>query len=127
MAQASHSSTSALTVQQAAGAIVALINERPISPRQDEVEAIIARAVGGVVSTPITELESRLLGAVDECLAAEKVIHEGTYSNMDDANARFWAALEHVDELAAQLPTAPPSPNEIVLRAKVAFCHADKD
>lgn len=31
-----------------------------------------------------------------------------------------------MDELAAQLPNAPLSPTEIVLRAKVAFCHADK-
>lgn len=54
MAQATVSSISALAVEQAAAAIVHLINERPVSPRKDEVEAIIARAVGAPqAATPI--------------------------------------------------------------------------
>jgi hypothetical protein len=48
---------------------------------------------------------------------------------MDDeaATARMEAATARLNELANGLPTRPSSFADIVLRAQVARCHADKD
>jgi hypothetical protein len=55
MAKATAPDTTALSASEAAGAIVALINGSPRSPRQDEIEAIIAKAIAPV-SQPSTLL-----------------------------------------------------------------------
>jgi hypothetical protein len=45
----------------------------------------------------------------------------------ETAVARFEAGQERMDELTDQLPIPSRSFIDIVLRAQVAFCHADKD
>jgi len=67
-----------------------------------------------------------LLEAIGECVAAERALDLAPDDQYEAADARFSAALKRVDEVAAQLPSPPRSNADIVLRAQVAFCHADK-
>ena len=135
--KASQCTTSTLTIEQAAAAIVELINGRFGSPRKDEIEAIVARAVGPAFleTTSFTDGQARLLEAVRECVAAERALDEAgektiaelTREEYEAADARFTAAEERVDKLAAELPNPLRSSADVALRAWVAFCHADKD
>lgn len=72
MAQATAPNTTALSVSEAAAAIVRLINSSPRSPRPEEIEAVIAKAV--VVSAmpplPPEHLEYRRLVAEIEQMHA---------------------------------------------------------
>jgi hypothetical protein len=58
--------------------------------------------------------------------AGEKTISELPREVFEAADHRFTLALKRVDELAAHLPNPPRSISDVVLRAQVAFCHADK-
>ena len=71
------STTAPLTTEQAAAAIVKLINTRPDSPRQDEIEAIIARVAGGPALPPGRYLVQ--LAAPKQCLPAPDVSRLGAY------------------------------------------------
>ena len=68
-----------------------------------------------------------LLEAIDQCVAAERALEAAPDDQCEKVAARFNEALERVDELATKLPNPPRSEADIVLRAQVAFCHADKD
>jgi hypothetical protein len=123
---------SILTVTEAAAAIVALINASPQSPRQAEIEAIVARAAVPLRTEQLSAAQVELQKAVDDCVAAEKALHQAgvRYLSEQDyqaAEARSAAAFDRMDKLADQLPTPPRSIADVVLRGWVAFCHADKD
>jgi hypothetical protein len=125
------STTGPLTTEQAAAVIVNLINARPTSPRQDEIEAIVARVV---IPTAISysDEQAKLLEATQECLAAEKALNKATHDRVDTVDSEKWSAadahytdaLSRVGELAEQLPGR--SFADIVLLAQAAWCYADK-
>jgi hypothetical protein len=85
------------------------------------------------VATPFSDAQNRLLAAVQECLATEKALDNATRDHLDVDHPDRWeaadehcaAALERVGELAEQLP-ADRSIANIVVRALVAYCHADR-
>jgi hypothetical protein len=127
------STTVASTVEQAAKAIVELINERPTSPRQDEIEAIVGRTVvqASLAPTSLSDDQDRLLEAVQEYLAAERALDESgkTTTTRDEEEPfirRSDSAIERLNVLAAELPSPPRSLTDVVLLGLVAFCHADK-
>ena len=75
--EAVSSTTAPLTTEQAAAAIVELINARPVSPRHDEIEAIVGRAAGAstLATSSLSEQQARLHEAIQECVAAEKALN----------------------------------------------------
>jgi hypothetical protein len=129
--KAASSTTAHLTTEQAAAAIVNLINVRPTSPRQDEIEAIVARVVIPAAISYSDE-QAKLLEAIQECLAAEEALDEATHDRVDAvepegwdaADAHYTDALSRVGELAEQL--AIRSFSDIVLLAQAAWCYVDK-
>ena len=93
--------------QQAAAAIVALINSSPRSPRQDEIEAILAR-IGHAPAqdVPISDLRIRLRKAIAKSNAALDVLArlpDGAEFHLAEAERAMWE-----DEIAAiekEIPT----------------------
>jgi hypothetical protein len=117
------------SVQEAAAAIVRLINSSPQSPRQEEIEAIIAKALQPAVSgaapaspllTRIRETAARLEDAFE---AHAKVIPgdpvEGT---AEDRVEQIEAELE---ALEGEIPSPPQSFADLVAWAEIARAGAD--
>jgi hypothetical protein len=123
--EAVSSTTAALNPKQATAAILKLINSRPTSPRQDEIEAIIVRAVLATES-PLSDDQAGLLEAIHEFDAAQRAL-ENAGDDDEDEEARFTAAERRVGELAERLPTPTRSFTEIVLLTQVAHCYACRD
>jgi len=116
--------SSVLTIKQAAAAIVGIINASPRSPRQAEIEAIIARAAVSATMVSLSHAQARVLEAVHELVAAEGALGEDPD---DDAMDACGALRDRVDETAKGLPAQRSSIVDIILRAQVAWCHADRD
>jgi hypothetical protein len=138
MDQATKSPTATLTTGQAAAAIVELINGRPISPRQDEIEAIIARVVvrpAPLGPTSLTDAQARLLEAIHDYAAAERAFDEAgkkatselPCEEFEAAERRVDSALERMDRLAAELPNRSHSIADLRLLGQVAHYHSDRD
>jgi hypothetical protein len=119
------STTAALTPKQATTAILELINSRSTSPRQDEIEAIVARA-GLTVMDTLSDDEARVIEAIHEFIAAQRAL-ENAGDDDEDEEARFAAAERRVGELAERLPTPTRSFTELVLLTQVAHCYACRD
>jgi hypothetical protein len=118
-------------IQEAAAAIVALINSSPRSPRQDEIEAIIARDVieaiiariGSVPAqaAPISDLRIRLRKAMakaDAALDASCKLLDGPEFATAEAELSTWN-----DEIAAmesEIPNPPRCFEDLVARAEIA-------
>jgi hypothetical protein len=133
--KATLSTIAPLTIQQAAAEIVQLINMRPTSPRQDEIEAIVARASGPALPATLSEVQTQLREAIQEYVATEKVLDEANRARLDEKDpqqhraiqVRFEVALDRVGELADQLPAPARSITDVVLLAGVVYCHDDKN
>jgi hypothetical protein len=127
--EANRSPTATLTTQQAAVAIIDLINAQPTSPRQDEIEAVVARAAAPTFPAiaTLSGPQALLLEAIHGCVAAEKALNAAGLpgDQYDAADARFTDALRRVRELSERLPS-PRSSTDIVLLAQAAWCAADK-
>jgi hypothetical protein len=110
-------------MQEAAAAIVALINSSPRSPRQEEIEAILARV--GTAPTrearPISDLRIRIRKAIAQAEAALHVVGElpaGPKFELAQADLNTWE-----DEIAAledDIPNPPRSYDDLLARAEVA-------
>jgi hypothetical protein len=127
--EATLSPTPALTSTQAAAAIAELINARPTGPRQDEIEAIIARAVVPTTAA-LSGNQAALVAAVRECVAAQKATALGPVPCPEKEEAaieRYSRALDRVGELAQKLPTPARSITDVILRAQVAYAYAADD
>jgi hypothetical protein len=83
--------------EQAAAQIVALINSSPRSPRQDEIAAVIANAMGSSSPEPITPMP-RMAELRAAIAALEAAPHRALWNEgVAKANAA-WAKLHALDE-----------------------------
>jgi hypothetical protein len=128
--EAVSSTTAPLTTEQAAAAIVQLINARPDSPRHDEIEAIVGRAAGAptLATASLSEQQARLHEAIQECVAAEKALNATDLpaDQYEAADARFTDALRRVGKLSERLPSPTRSITDIILLAQAAYCTMEK-
>jgi hypothetical protein len=111
-----------LSTEQAAAAIVALINARAQSPTQAEIADIIARHVGSDVlqiqGTSAIHVEIHtLLRDLDE---AERSIGRNAYASDEEIDATFPPMHKRLKELQDQLPQLPRSMADCVAFAEIA-------
>lgn len=130
-----------MSISEAAGAILELINSRPRTPTQEEIEAVLfarwdphealvlermePRPVeagsmprGGCISSPLLD---RILEAMAAQRAANKVAGGrlfGPEFDAAEAEVRTWD--KRIEELEAEIPNPPRSDGDIVMRAVLA-------
>jgi hypothetical protein len=109
-------------VQGAAAAIVALINASPRSPRQDEIEAILARTCAAPAQEmPISDLRIRLRKAMAMSNAALQVaarLQMGAEFDLADAARSQWE--DEIAGIEAEIPNPPRCFEDLVARAEIA-------
>jgi hypothetical protein len=115
------------TIEAAAAEIVALINARPTSPRQDEIEAIIAK-VAAPASPAImrTALLDRLDAALEHAHAAERRLGNAEGKAWDAASVDYEEAFAALRAVEAEIPSPPQSFADVLAWAKIAHFGADK-
>ena len=103
---------------RAASQIIALINSRPVSPRQDEIEAIIAKALVGEIAQLGHHRFMRRSSAsrTEYCEAFE----------IDD-DPRVQERQAELSALGAQSPRPPRSFDDVIARAEIANLGADRE
>ena len=110
-----------LSSEEAAAAIVALINSSPRSPRQDEIEAILARIMPApATDVPISDLRIRLRKAMANSDAALQRASRLLGAEFDIAEAE---RVQWGDEIAAmekEIPNPPRCFEDLVARAEIA-------
>jgi hypothetical protein len=117
--------TDAHGVQQAAAQIVALINSSPRSPRPEEIEGIIAKAMGAATATE-SPLAASVRTAIDRLNKEEIEWGRATASDQDAADAALRRAQAELEDLVAQIPNPPTTLEHVILRADIALQGADK-
>ena len=105
-------------VSTAAAAIVALINERPQSPRQDEIEAIIAKAMAPQPMATARLVELRRAIATVEAAEEEAGPGEARTDATQDRIDRLYAPFDAMTQ--AVWDTPPTSPVDLHERAIIA-------
>lgn len=123
--------TTALSVNQAADAIVALINAQPRSPRADEIAAVIARAT---MAAPVeigetTELSleiRRVIKEIDANNATLNTLQEEGPA-WDECQRQINANQARLDELVARMPETPRSFGELLTVAEIAYHWWEKE
>jgi hypothetical protein len=114
------------SIQEAAAQIVALINSRPLSPRPDEIEAIIARA-GSANVVPASPLSPRIreLTALifDGFERSGPLPPRGAEAAAVEAEIDRWQ--NELESLEDQIPSPPRSFGDLVAWAEIARCGAD--
>ena len=122
MAKATAPDTTALSVSEAAAAIVTLINSRAQSPWPDEIEAIIAKAIAAEApALHVSELGRKLradLARFDAWLGEDV-----SDADWDDVWGSDW---NEIYRLEAQIPNPPRSFADVVARAELAYFGCDK-
>lgn len=118
----SHANPKPSSAREATAAIVALINSSPRSPRQDEIEAILAR-IGAAPATdaPISDLRIRLRKAMAKADAALQIacgLLPGAECDFAEAERAQW--LEEIAAMEAEIPNPPRSFEDLVARAEIA-------
>jgi hypothetical protein len=125
MAKAATSDTTALTVAEAATAIVALINTRPVSPRREELEAIIARAAPASAARMVLPPLSPLHLRYRESLAEIARLDDNYYSlamSADEKEAAVEAACERAMALERETWATPAKTlADVLLRGEMAL------
>ena len=116
-----------LTSQGAAAEIVALINSRATSPRQEEIEAILAKVSGSPPVQPKADAVGRLSAlraAIDD---VETLLDSGDLS--DEECDRLEATTRRVDKLTTIAWATPPHTfADLQERALIArHCHRDAE
>jgi hypothetical protein len=104
-------------VARAASQIIALINSRPVSPRQDEIEVIIAKALIGEVAQRRSPLHEEIKRVANEYCKAFEI----------DDDPRVQECQAELSALKAQIPNPPRSFAHIVARAEIAYFGAEKE
>jgi hypothetical protein len=124
MAETYNSSSQPLAVEQAATAIIALINSRPRCPSRDEIEAILNKITwaGATDSYDVVEVR-RVVARLAESREATGKLHDGPEFEAANGNIDRWKAK--LDELEAQVPNPPRSFNDLVILAEIARAGAD--
>jgi hypothetical protein len=111
-----------LTTEQAAAAIVALINARPQSPTQAEIADIIARHVGSDVLQiqGTSAVHAEIHGLLRDLAEAERSIGRKAYASDEEIDATFPPMRKRLKELQDQLPQLPRSMADCVAFAEIA-------
>jgi hypothetical protein len=111
-----------LSHTEAAAAIVALINSSPRSPRQEEIEAILARVgTAPAQEAPISDLRITIRKAIAQAETALRVVGKlpaGAEFELAQAELLQWE-----DEIAAledDIPNPPRSFEDLLARAEIA-------
>ena len=110
-------------VSQAAAEIVALINVSPRSPRQDEIEAIIAKAMAPqpVANAPVPQLAVDIRAKIAEIGVAYDVLGRLRPGPEEDAAEAVVEQLKaDLCRLELQIPGPPQSYADIRMRAEMA-------
>jgi hypothetical protein len=102
---------------RAASQIIALINSRPVSPRQDEIEAIIAKALVGEITQRRSPLHEEIKRVANEYCEAFEI----------DDDLRVQERQAELAALEAQIPNPPRAFADIVARAEVVYFGAEKE
>jgi hypothetical protein len=117
-----HSNHDALSIEQAAAAIVALINARPQTPTQAEIADIIAQHVGSDVlqiqGTSAVHVE--IHGLLRDLAEAERSLGRKAYATDEEIDAIFPPMQKRLGELQDQLPQLPRSMADCVVFAEIA-------
>jgi uncharacterized membrane protein YccC len=120
-----------LTVDQAAGVIVGLINARRHSPRHDDIAAVIARTVGtsAAAATEVSDLGLKIRHVIQDIAANDAELDELPEDSAQyrACQARIDAGFARLDELTAQLPHTPRTLADLLTIAEVAYYWWDKD
>jgi hypothetical protein len=128
MAKATAPDTTALSVIEAATAIVALINSRAQSPWPQEIEAIIAKiAPGEAPARHASELGHKIRAAIARADEAEQAMAALSREAFEAASALADQRHAELDLLEERLPNPPMTFGDIVIRAELANFGADKD
>ena len=109
-------------IQEAAAQIVALIHSSPRSPRQDEIEAIIA-GVGATApeeAPPISDIRIRLRKAMAKADAAFQISNHLLGAEFDIAEAEGLQWQAEIAAMEEEIPNPPRSFEDLVARAEVA-------
>jgi hypothetical protein len=128
MAQATTASIPhANSVQQAASAIVALINSSPRSPRQEEIEAIIANVApsGTAPATPLLMKIRETAARLGEAFDVQGKVHPADKAADKAAQARIDEFQDELDQLEDQIASPPQSFADLVAWAEIARSGAD--
>ena len=110
-------------ISQAAAEIVALINASPRSPRQEEIEAILAKAIAPAEAPAlhVSELGRKLRADLERFDAwLGKDVSDADW---DDVWGSDW---NEIYRLEAQIPNPPRSFADVVARAELAYFGCDK-
>jgi hypothetical protein len=111
-----------LSSSEAAAAIMALINSKPISPRQEEIEAILACFGPALAAAPpISDLRMRLRKAMarsDAALQAVGSLPQGARFDLAEAALNQWEG--EIAAMEKEIPHPPRSFEDLVARAEIA-------
>jgi hypothetical protein len=109
-----------MSIQEAASAIVALINSKPTSPTRDEIEAVLRCAdfrAPFLLSPSLASIHEVIARLREANVIAGKLLAGPEF---DAAEAEVIRWEERLEELEARIPNPPRSPHDILLRAVVA-------
>lgn len=115
------------SIQHAAADIVRLINSSPRSPRQEEIEAIIANVVTSGIA-PATPLLMKIRETATRLHEAYDVlgnVHPADKAADQAAQARVDEFQDELEELGDQIASPPQSFTDLVAWAEIALSGAD--
>jgi hypothetical protein len=109
------------TTKEAAAAIVALINSSPRSPRQEEIEVILARITPApATDAPISDLRIRLRKTMANSDAALQVASRSLGAEFDLAEAERFQWDDEIAAMEKEIPNPPRCYEDLVARAEIA-------
>lgn len=125
--------TAPLSVNQAADAIVALINAQVRSPRHDEIASVVSRVATRTIPSDAGKT-SELGLEIRATIARIDAINE-QFSNIDDEKSQEWLRCERsfnaehelLRQLATHLPLVPRSFSELLTIAEILYHWHDKE
>jgi hypothetical protein len=115
-----------MSIAQAASAVIALINSKPTSPTQAEIEAILARTCQPKVACTSSPLLESILEAMAAHRAADTVAGRLVGDDYRAAEAKVIEWGERLAELEDEIPNPPRGDADIAMRAVLARYSADE-
>jgi hypothetical protein len=116
-----------MSITEAAAAIVALINASPRSPRQEEIEAIIAKHATSAAApaTPMVAEIRDTVARLDEAFAVLGKVRPTDKASEEAAQARVDELQDRLEELGNQIPDPPETLADLMAWAEIAKAGAD--
>ena len=115
-----------LSAPEAAAAIMALINSSPRSPRQEEIEAIVAKVLpsGTAPATPLLTKIRETAARLDEAFDVQGKVKPGDPVE-EAAQARIDQLQGDLEDLEGQISNPPQSFADLIAWAVIARTGAD--